>query len=284
MRIERTRIDGEPVRRFHLLAEVTFRDREAEPRDEHDRNYYRDHELSGVVTGWMRNALEDRDDSPAVRFTEMNHPNILNELRHGYDEIIKLKEMISKLTSLEQTPGSLNGNDARALLRIVWQWIIDANNGNGADSDDLIHELERAGYQCPAELENVMTPRLRALSPAVMERAVVVWGRELAKGLTPGGALVTVLSEVLPLHAGATAIDSDFMAAASLIDSEKEACWSESLTNAYWSAVNAPTNPEAADKTLALLNAYAPESGTGGRRSKRPGSTPQGSSAPGEEA
>lgn len=153
VRIERTRIDGEPVRRFHLLAEVTFRDREAGPRDEHDRNYYRDHELSGVVTGWMHNALEDRDDSPAVRFTEMNHPNILNELRHGYDEIIKLKEMISKLTSPEQTPGSLNGNDARALLRIVWQWIIDANNGNGADSDDLIHELERAGYQCPAELE-----------------------------------------------------------------------------------------------------------------------------------
>lgn len=46
-----------------------------------------------------------------------------------------------------------------------------------------------------------MTPRLRALSPAVMERAVVVWGRELAKGLTPEGALVIVLSEVLPLHA-----------------------------------------------------------------------------------
>lgn len=35
--------------------------------------------------------------------------------------------------------------------------------------------------------------------------------------------------------------------------------WSESLTDAYWSAVNAPTNPEAADKTLALLDAYAHE-------------------------
>lgn len=35
--------------------------------------------------------------------------------------------------------------------------------------------------------------------------------------------------------------------------------WSESLTDAYWAAVNAPTNPEAADKTLALLDAYAHE-------------------------
>ena len=48
----------------------------------------------------------------------------------------------------------LNGNDARAILRITWQWVIDANNGNGADSGDLISSLERAGYPCPPELED----------------------------------------------------------------------------------------------------------------------------------
>lgn len=46
-----------------------------------------------------------------------------------------------------------------------------------------------------------MTPRLRALSPAVMEKAVSVWKQELTNGLTPEGALVIVLSEVMPLHA-----------------------------------------------------------------------------------
>lgn len=46
-----------------------------------------------------------------------------------------------------------------------------------------------------------MTPRLRALSAAVIERAVVVWKEEMAVGLTPEGAMITVLSEVLPLHA-----------------------------------------------------------------------------------
>ncbi|SCF83884.1 MULTISPECIES: helix-turn-helix domain-containing protein [unclassified Streptomyces] len=40
----------------------------------------------------------------------------------------------------------LNGNDARAVLGIVWQWIADANNGHGADVGDLMHELETAGY------------------------------------------------------------------------------------------------------------------------------------------
>jgi hypothetical protein len=40
----------------------------------------------------------------------------------------------------------LNGNDARAILNIVWPWIEDANNGLGSDVDDLIHELQQAGY------------------------------------------------------------------------------------------------------------------------------------------
>ncbi len=40
----------------------------------------------------------------------------------------------------------LNGSDARAILRIVWKWIEDANDGLGGDVGDLQHELESAGY------------------------------------------------------------------------------------------------------------------------------------------
>ena len=71
MKIDRLRIDGEPVRRFYVIAEVTFADRAAEPRDEYDRNYYQDSELRSVATDWMRDGLEDRDDSPAVRFLDV---------------------------------------------------------------------------------------------------------------------------------------------------------------------------------------------------------------------
>lgn len=41
---------------------------------------------------------------------------------------------------------ALNGNDARAILRIVWKWIADANDGLGSDVGDLQHDLESAGY------------------------------------------------------------------------------------------------------------------------------------------
>lgn len=40
----------------------------------------------------------------------------------------------------------LNGNDARAILGIVWAWIEDANDGHGSDVGELQHELESAGY------------------------------------------------------------------------------------------------------------------------------------------
>jgi hypothetical protein len=40
----------------------------------------------------------------------------------------------------------LNGNDARAILGIVWKWIEDANDGHGSDVGDLMQELEDAGY------------------------------------------------------------------------------------------------------------------------------------------
>lgn len=76
LRIERYREDGEPVRRFFLLAEITFADREAEPRDKYDHNYYADNELRDAAAEWMSAALEDRDDSPSVRFHEV--PQILD--------------------------------------------------------------------------------------------------------------------------------------------------------------------------------------------------------------
>ncbi|MFJ2000284.1 hypothetical protein [Streptomyces chartreusis] len=71
MKIDRLRIDGEPVRRFYVIAEVTFADRDAEPRDEYDHNYYQDTELRSIVTDWMSDGLYDRDDSPAVRFRDV---------------------------------------------------------------------------------------------------------------------------------------------------------------------------------------------------------------------
>jgi hypothetical protein len=71
VKIQRLRIDGEPVRRFFLIVEVTFADRESEPRDEHDSNYYEDRELRSVVTDWMSGGVYDRDDSPAVRFRDV---------------------------------------------------------------------------------------------------------------------------------------------------------------------------------------------------------------------
>jgi predicted DNA-binding transcriptional regulator AlpA len=40
----------------------------------------------------------------------------------------------------------LNGNDARAILGIVWKWIEGANDGLGSDVGDLMYALETAGY------------------------------------------------------------------------------------------------------------------------------------------
>ena len=42
----------------------------------------------------------------------------------------------------------MNGPDEE-ILRIVWQWIIDRNNGLGPDTDDLIWDLEQAGHKRP---------------------------------------------------------------------------------------------------------------------------------------
>ncbi|MET8826066.1 AlpA family phage regulatory protein [Streptomyces sp. NPDC004610] len=48
----------------------------------------------------------------------------------------------------------LNGNDARAILGIVWQWIEGANDGTGSDVGDLTDALESAGYGPVAEAQD----------------------------------------------------------------------------------------------------------------------------------
>jgi hypothetical protein len=35
------------------------------------------------------------------------------------------------------------------MVNLVWQWIVNANNGLGSDVGDLMEALERAGYGCP---------------------------------------------------------------------------------------------------------------------------------------
>lgn len=51
----------------------------------------------------------------------------------------------------------LNGNDARAILGIVWKWIEGANDGLGSDVGDLQQELESAGYG-PVDTEESEAP------------------------------------------------------------------------------------------------------------------------------
>ena len=103
--IDRITVDGEPKRRFFMVAEVQFMDYSGEY-----GNYYQDSELEGRIVDWMGDAVVDRDDSPSVTF-------------HG------------------------------SPVHKVWQWIITANDGGGADVDDLIRIMESAGLPCPEGLE-----------------------------------------------------------------------------------------------------------------------------------
>jgi hypothetical protein len=74
VKIDRIERHGKRVRRLFMLVEVTYRDR---PREEKPvENYYEDDELASRAAGWMENAMEDRDDSPRVRFIGI--PTILD--------------------------------------------------------------------------------------------------------------------------------------------------------------------------------------------------------------
>ena len=72
IRIERVEINGEPRRRFFLIAEVTF----SNSGEDGGRNYYDDDELLSQLEDWVAAALEDRDDGPSVHFHEV--PKILD--------------------------------------------------------------------------------------------------------------------------------------------------------------------------------------------------------------
>lgn len=72
IRIDHVEIDGEPYRRFFLIAEVRFANRN----EYGGRNYYNDDELPGQIEQWVDAGLEDRDDGPSIRFLEV--PKILD--------------------------------------------------------------------------------------------------------------------------------------------------------------------------------------------------------------
>lgn len=40
----------------------------------------------------------------------------------------------------------------KLLAHLVWQWIVD-HHDHGYTADDLIQQLEEAGYGCPADLK-----------------------------------------------------------------------------------------------------------------------------------
>ena len=51
-----------------------------------------------------------------------------------------------KAMAKQQTEVRPLSADARAVLKIVWDWIEDANDGTDGDVGSLQHELESAGY------------------------------------------------------------------------------------------------------------------------------------------
>lgn len=155
--IERVVIDGEPMRRLYLLAEVTFADRSAAPRREDDHNYYEDRELADVATDWMSDGLVDRDDSPAVTFTDVPDGALTGVLREVADERARqdaqwgpqnLKNLVdgddgtytlgrsyatlaAQLKVMGQTTGALgHRNLAWVLLEEVFEALEAAVNGN----------------------------------------------------------------------------------------------------------------------------------------------------------
>ncbi|MGW7786020.1 helix-turn-helix transcriptional regulator [Streptomyces tricolor] len=99
------------------------------------------------VEGTEKTKLRFRADEVAAWFAA-------NPKQQGKRTDLATKRQQGAAPVIEGQMGSqpLNGNDARAILGIVWKWISDANDGLGSDVGDLMHELTSAGYG-PLETE-----------------------------------------------------------------------------------------------------------------------------------
>ncbi|CAL9350075.1 hypothetical protein SUDANB1_00442 [Streptomyces sp. enrichment culture] len=98
------------------------------------------------VEGTEKTKLRFRADEVAAWFEA-------NPKQQGKRTDLATKRQQGDTAVIEGQMGTqpLNGNDARAILGIVWKWIADANDGLGSDVGDLQHELESAGYGPPEE-------------------------------------------------------------------------------------------------------------------------------------
>ncbi|MDN3244132.1 helix-turn-helix domain-containing protein [Streptomyces sp. ZSW22] len=93
------------------------------------------------VEGTEKTKLRFRADEVAAWFAA-------NPKRQGKRTDLATNRQSGAAPVIEGQMGTqaLNGNDARAILGIVWKWIADANDGLGSDVGDLQHDLESAGY------------------------------------------------------------------------------------------------------------------------------------------
>jgi hypothetical protein len=111
--------------------------------------YYEAQECSGVLSTWITDACEDRDDLRGVAV--VGH--------HTVEEPVDDREELARqlATAREEAHTSemallALGKKEYLATRRIWQWIVDANNGAGADRDDLIGILDGSGLPCPPEL------------------------------------------------------------------------------------------------------------------------------------
>lgn len=137
--IERYREDGEGVRRFFLIAEVTFRDRPAD--DPEDRNYYADSDLAKCIRDWVGRGVEDRDDLPVVRLHDV--PPAL------HTDMVAVAAAAVARSNTRATSAETDWRGAKDPAALAWGYIIEQNNTRGLDTNDLINALESAGFPCP---------------------------------------------------------------------------------------------------------------------------------------
>jgi hypothetical protein len=111
--------------------------------------YYEAQECSGVLSTWITDACEDRDDLRGVAV--VGH--------HTVEEPVDDAEELARQLAVAREEAHISGQALQALSASqsrlasrIWRWVVDANNGAGADRDDLIGILDRSGLPCPPEL------------------------------------------------------------------------------------------------------------------------------------